>query len=341
MNKTKTKLFTQWEKIVFSILLCAGFLNIIIYADTDGSITRSYLVNNRGKLTVDVKTASINITGKEGNEVKIKVSWKTILPNFNNDMAKNYKLEFGQSGSDVSVRLLDKDKISTFLSRVSNGIVKIHFDITVPEIYDIDVCTSGGRIFIGSLEGNVKTMTSGGSIGYESIKGSIIGSTSGGKIYLESCTEDVNLKTSGGSITIGSVNGNIYAQTSGGSIVVEKCGAEVYAHTSGGSIKLRKVVGTVDISTSGGSILVNFAEQPQKDCKIKTSGGSITVALPKEAKADFNAQTSGGRVKTDFQVTVQGELKKNKLIGSINGGGPLLSLKTSGGSINILDHEPL
>ena len=317
MNKTKTKLITQWEKTIFVLLLYTGLLNILVFADTDNSITRNFHVFRGGKLTVDVKKASISISGSEGNEVTIKVSWKAILPGYNYDMASKYKLEFAQSGSDVSVRLLDKDKLSTFLSLISNGIVKIHFDITVPKEYDIDVSTSGGRIDIGSLQGNVSTKTSGGSIRYESIKGPIIGRTSGGKIYLENCTEDVRLETSGGSIIIGSVNGNIFAKTSGGSIKVDKCGAEVYARTSGGSITLRKAVSTVDISTSGGSILVNFAKQPQKDCKIKTSGGSITVALPKEVKADLDAQTSGGRVKTDFQVTVQGELKKNKLIAAM------------------------
>jgi hypothetical protein len=46
---------------------------------------------------------------------------------------------------------------------------------------------------------------------------------------------------------------------------------------------------------------------------------------------------SGGHVANDFPVTVkaQGELKRSALQGKINGGGPLVWLRTSGGNIHI------
>ena len=46
-----------------------------------------------------------------------------------------------------------------------------------------------------------------------------------------------------------------------------------------------------------------------------------------------NAGTSGGRVRTEFPVTIRGEISKRKLQAKINGGGPELYLRTSGGSI--------
>ena len=82
----KTNLFTQWEKTIFVILLYIGFLNVLIFADADNSITRNFQVNSGGKLFVDVEKTSISISGSERDEVTIKVSWKAILPGYNYDM---------------------------------------------------------------------------------------------------------------------------------------------------------------------------------------------------------------------------------------------------------------
>jgi hypothetical protein len=50
---------------------------------------------------------------------------------------------------------------------------------------------------------------------------------------------------------------------------------------------------------------------------------------------DVNAHASGGHVSTDFPVTIQGEIDRSSLQAKINGGGPELYLRTSGGGIHI------
>lgn len=50
---------------------------------------------------------------------------------------------------------------------------------------------------------------------------------------------------------------------------------------------------------------------------------------------DVDAHTSGGRVRTEFPVTVRGTIKRNTLDAKINGGGPELYLRTSGGNVEI------
>ena len=66
-----------------------------------------------------------------------------------------------------------------------------------------------------------------------------------------------------------------------------------------------------------------------------TSGGNIVVNLIESIAIDLDAKTSGGRVITDFPITVKGEFKESALKGRINGGGPLMYLRTSGGKIHI------
>ena len=78
---------------------------------------------------------------------------------------------------------------------------------------------------------------------------------------------------------------------------------------------------------------MKLPKNPTKDSKLKTSGGSITAYLAKDVAVNLTAKTSGGRVSSEFAVN--GSISKRKIEGTINGGGPELVLKTSGGSVRI------
>lgn len=145
---------------------------------------------------------------------------------------------------------------------------------------------------------------------------------------------NINVDTSGGSISIEDLIGNIEANTSGGSINVGEIIGDVELDTSGGSITTDRIEGEINAHTSGGSINVIIEKQPKKDAKLSTSGGSITAKLKSDIQMYLNASTSGGRVSTDFDI--DGRIKDASIRGEINGGGPKLTLSTSGGSVRIL-----
>ena len=69
--------------------------------------------------------------------------------------------------------------------------------------------------------------------------------------------------------------------------------------------------------------------------EIQTSGGSIEVTFDEEAPVSIEARTSGGRVSLDEDFSFRGKRQGSKLEGEVNGGGPRLTLKTSGGNIRI------
>ena len=144
---------------------------------------------------------------------------------------------------------------------------------------------------------------------------------------------NVDVNTAGGAITVEDLIGNIEADTSGGSIKIGRVRGDVKVHTSGGSIRTEEVEGQIDANTSGGSIHVEFAKQLTDDAGLYTSGGSITAYLPDDIAIDIDASTSGGSVKSEFDVN--GTVKKRRISGTINGGGPELKLRTSGGTVRI------
>jgi DUF4097 and DUF4098 domain-containing protein YvlB len=87
--------------------------------------------------------------------------------------------------------------------------------------------------------------------------------------------------------------------------------------------------------TSGGSIHAVLLAPLPGDVSLSTSGGGVTVKVPAEAAFNLDAESSGGGVYCDLPVTTQGKLKSDRLKGPVNGGGPILRLKTSGGGIQV------
>ena len=68
---------------------------------------------------------------------------------------------------------------------------------------------------------------------------------------------------------------------------------------------------------------------------FRTTNGGIEISLPGHVAADLKARTTNGSIETDLPVTIKGSFAKNRLSGSINGGGATIELQTTNGSIRI------
>ena len=335
MLKTKGVLLAG--AIWVALLALATSLSAGAAAD-DKKITRSFNVDYGGTLTVDSDRGSIEVTTTRAKKVTVEITRKAPFGGAKEadpsaDGWDDFEIKFDHSGKDVSIVAECMDGKGWF---GRGNRLRIHYAITVPAKYNLDLATAGGSIKIADLEGDVKCGTSGGSLRIERIKGPIYGRTSGGSITLKGSDGTADLKTSGGGIDIGHVAGHIKAHTSGGSIDIDEAGGELDVSTSGGSIHVNEVLGTIRASTSGGSIRATISRQPKSDCSLKTSGGSVTVHLAEGIKVDVDAKTSGGSVRCEMPIMVQGLLGKSEVNGKINGGGPELYLRSSGGPIRIL-----
>lgn len=318
-------------------------------------IEKAYSVDLGGSLTLVSELGAIDVQTAEGHQVDIVVTkaTKPLSKSAAKDALADFDVTF--TSEDTGVRIEGAFKQGREHWRRVLNRLEIRFQVTVPKDYNVDLDTAGGNIKVSDLNGTVRAHTSGGSLHFGNITGTVQGRTSGGNIKLTSSGGPATLKTSGGSIEVGDVAGDIYAQTSGGnlrfgeiqgsvsgktsggSIKVGKCSGGVDVHTSGGNITLESVTESVNAKTSGGSIQAALIEQLHDECSLRTSGGNITVTLIPDIAIDVDAETSGGNVSTDFTVAsvIQGKVPKNRLKGSINSGGSLMKLRTSGGNIRL------
>ncbi len=310
----------------FMAIFAAACLVLLNASAANSPISQSFDVSAGGKFIVNAESTKIDVRGGENSQLNVHI---TRGDDSEEDIRDDYDIAFSQNGNSVDVSIKRRSKLSFGHSR------SLTLEVSLPGKFDVDLNSSGGRITVQDVTGEIQSRTSGGSLHFDNVAGTVQGKTSGGSIQLSGNPETAELRTSGGSIRVGTVAGDVNANTSGGSISIEGAGGSVVAKTSGGSIKIGEAHGTISAKTSGGKIVAHLPTQLSADSELSTSGGSVTVYLGDSFAANVNARTSGGRVHNDFPILVQGNSSKSSLKGELNGGGPELHLRASGGSINL------
>ena len=301
-------------KKLFVLLLC---LPVVANA---WEMNEQFDVGNGGTLRFDADVGSVDISTHNSDSLNFQLE----ASGYDED---DLKVSFDQRGDDLVINV-DRRKDFGW----DWGSRRVKFTLVLPREYNLDVKTSGGSVFVTELEGTIDLRTSGGSIDVDEVVGNLDLRTSGGTVTIADVDGMAEMKTSGGSIRATDVTGNVEADTSGGSIRIKRAGGDIVAETSGGGISIVGATGRVDASTSGGSIDLELVEQPQGDAELSTSGGSITIEMASHVGMDLNARAN--RIRTDFPVNGETSAKKS-LRGDLNGGGPELNVRASGGSILI------
>jgi DUF4097 and DUF4098 domain-containing protein YvlB len=317
-----------------SVMAAALLLGVWVHAADNGEsfIRKTFTVAPGGKLMIHADRGSINVKAGASDKVEIEVT-REPGRGASDDILKKHQVTFFQDGNDVSVKAELEGARKGWFNNGNN--LRVKYEVSVPSKYNVNLKTSGGTIAVTGLEGDAKAETSGGGLKFAQINGPIYGRTSGGSIDVSGSAKDVDVETSGGGIHVGDAAGSVVARTSGGSIKLGQIKGAITAETSGGGIDVNGAAGPVRAHTSGGSIHASLSDQPAGACTFETSGGGIDLKLAEKVAIDLDAHTSGGSVSTDLPVTVQGTMKHNELRSKVNGGGPKLTLETSGGSIHI------
>ncbi len=224
--------------------------------------------------------------------------------------------------------------------------------------------TGGGAIEVGSVEGNVTLQTGGGNIKIASAKGEIKAESGGGSVVVLSGLQGAVLETGGGSIRVDKCSGPVKATTGGGSVDLGDIGGAAEIETGAGSIRLASAKGRVRAETGGGSIQLDGATSVQAETSaggiivkllsssgaasrsnstLETSAGDITVYLANDLAISIRAEiemANGHTIHSDFsdiRVSSEGGPYGPKTVtaeGQLNGGGPVLKVRTNSGNVS-------
>ena len=209
---------------------------------------------------------------------------------------------------------------------------------------NVSLHTGGGNIKIASANGEIKAESGGGSVVVLSgLRGAVL-QTGAGSIHVDKCSGHVKATTGGGSVELGDIGGPAEIETGAGSIRLASANGRVQAETGGGSIQLDGAT-SVQAETSAGGIVVKLLSSAgvRSDSTLETSAGDITVYLANDLPISIRAEieiANGHTIRSDFtdiHVSSEGSSWGPKTVtaeGQLNGGGPVLKVRTNSGNVN-------
>ncbi len=327
-------------KTLTALLLASAsaFAPCALSAATEETLAKVIPTGSGGILAVDVSFGSIEVVAEPGRtEVGIDV-WRKVSRNGAAEeeaFLKENPVEFTHDGHTVTIRARGKNPASRSWFGGWSNRNEARYTVRIPEQFTAKLKTDGGPITATGIAGPVNANTSGGSLHFKRIHGLLDGRTSGGSIKADACEGEIKLNTSGGGIHVTGGGGSLRADTSGGSITVKVFNGAAAVGTSGGGITLEEVRGQISGHTSGGSIHATLVSPLPDDTDLSTSGGGVTATVAADAAFHLDASSSGGGVTCDLPLTVQGKLRRDRAVGTVNGGGPVVRLHTSGGSVHV------
>src|SRR5581483_3389459 len=109
------------------------------------------------------------------------------------------------------------------------------------------------------------------------------------------------------------------------------------AVSADGTIRAAGRFDFLDLRSADGSInaRVELGSRMSSPWNIRTTDGSVNVALPADFRANVEVQTRQGSVGVDAPLALQGTVGKTRVQGTLNGGGPLLSVHSEDGSVRL------
>jgi DUF4097 and DUF4098 domain-containing protein YvlB len=316
-------------------------------------------VRGGASLIVENGIGYISLTETPGDEIVIgahKTAWGADQAEAEARLAA-LQVVVTQTGNSITVTVERPEPSLVIGSQKGDW---VDFNISVPPATSVTAHSAFGDIRFDNAEpGAVELDSSNGDVWLTGIR-------SDGRMRLSSNFGDITLERSqaqflevdgeNGTVTLTSVSvaNDLVAASTFGDIIVVGASADSYElHSQNGAIRLDGASGPVTASSGFGNIDIANAEAVTLDVSsnngaisfagtledgrhhVKSGFGNISLALPEDIALNIDLQSGFGDIESEFPVTVRDLEEQTHWLGTINGGGPELTVETDNGNIRL------
>ena len=316
MNKTRTlRSALVSSRSMFTTVLVVFFSTTLVFASSTPQGTFDRTLQVSGPVDLEVLTHSGDITVRAGSTGSVAIHGKIFVGDHwlrGNRQADVQEIEqhppIRQDGNSIHIDYLDMHDIS------------VDYEITVPADTTVRAHSGSGDQIIEGTRGNVELQTGSGDV------------------KLANLTGEVRLQTGSGDVRAREIAGALRGGAGSGDIEIEETGSgDIDLHTGSGNIAVRGIQGGFRAEAGSGDITAEGTQSG--NWEIRTGSGNVHVRLPSNAAFDADLTTSSGTIDVDspIEMTVQGRVEevRKSIHGKVRGGGPLLSVRTGSGDIQI------
>lgn len=206
----------------------------------------------------------------------------------------------------------------------------VHLDVHLPPAMDVTAQTPGGTIDTSGLTGALEFTVMGGSVHTEQLDGSLDVQGSGGTLTVRNCSGSLlDLQWSAGEVTLEQITGaSTTLQATSAPTTLHEVHSPADLTVHGAPLTLRNLDGPCEAQVRGGAL--TFHGAPAHDTFLTAVGAPLRTRLPISCSATLSL--SGTRAALDDAFDFDGEQTPNRVVGTLNGGGPKLHAHAVRGS---------
>lgn len=256
---------------------------------------KSFPIGSSPSLSVVTSDADVRVGTWDRHEIDVRVVTEGYA------IPRQVRVSAEQTGDAVAVEVRWPSVRFDFNFGLSGHPRRVRILITAPARGTLDLHTGDGDIEVGPFAGTVRASSGDGSIVLDRPHGTI------------------ELRSGDGRVEALNVEGELSAITGDGRIRV-----------SGNFTGLEVRTGDGGISVDAGA-----TRSLSREWSLRSGDGPVSLRIPRNLGAALDASTSDGRVDVDVPVRIEGRMNPHHIRGVINGGGPLLRVRTGDGSILI------
>src|SRR5271166_763738 len=316
MNDTRTlRSAFVTSRFLFAAALVVLFTTTAVFASStpQGSFDRTLTVS--GPVNLEVLTHSGDVTVRAGSSGSVQIHGKIYVGD--RWLRGSRQGDVQQIEQNPPIR---QDGNSVHIDYVNMQNISVDYEITVPADTTIRSHTGSGDQNIEGTRGNIELQAGSGDI------------------KLANLTGEVRLQTGSGDVRAHQISGAVRGGAGSGDIEIEESGpGDIDLHTGSGNINVRGIQGAFHGEAGSGDITAEGTQSG--NWEIRSGSGNVHVRLPANAAFDADITTSSGTIDVDspIEMTVQGRVQESRkqIRGKVRGGGPLLSVKTGSGDIQI------
>ena len=315
--------------MLMALLSCNGFAQ----ENKTPTITKTFDLEQPGTLNAKSSGGGIVVKGNDQKQVIVQAfvrkNGKILSPSdpLVKEVLEDFDLDIEKNGSVITANV-ERKRNFKFWNNVG-----ISLTIIVPREMSCNVSSSGGGLKISNVDGTHDLTSSGGGIQLENVTGTTKAGSSGGGVHAANQNGDVRLSSSGGGVTLDEAHGSVFARSSGGSVRLKNIHGDVDASSSGGGVTVTGECGSVIAASSGGSVHVNISNLNKK-LYLESSGGGVDATIQNGDKLGLDLDLKSDKVNIDLS-NFSGTSKKDRVKGTMNGGGIPVYMHASGGNVNV------
>jgi DUF4097 and DUF4098 domain-containing protein YvlB len=157
-------------------------------------------------------------------------------------------------------------------------------------------------------------------------------------LKLARLTGEMRFQTGSGNVRGHELSGPVKVKAGSGDIELEEIGAgDVDIRTGSGNITVSGINGGFRAEAGSGNI--HGKGLPKNMWSVRAGSGNVTLYVPSDAAFDVDISSNSGNVTLGHPVstTIQGRVQESRksVVGKVRGGGPMVSVHTSSGNVQV------